>query len=441
MVAAARLVSQPALIFAMRLAGAALMFLLQAAMARLWSVDLLGQYLLATAAINIAACAMPLGFQVVGSYFAAEYHAADSRRHLRAFARRAWLHIAIVLAFALPLVGLFAVPIGHALRLPPEILLPGVIMAAATAIVFVNGSLLVGARRPLAAFLADTLIKPLVMAAGFIAASVLFELDRRLAALIWVGALAYLAVALVHAAVVRATIARLAGDRDALAGEPRRWWRFAVPWMIISVANDFFFDIDLILLSPWLSIADLAVFGVCSKVFALVAFAVSAAYSVILPDMFAARRLGDGEAFNRKVIAANLVSGAIALAASLAMLASGPVLALFGPSFAQGAVPLAILCLGLALRSVLGPSALVLSLHDKPWTSLWPVAFGLVCLIVANRALVPGYGLVGAALAASLTAIAWAALQWLLALRHTGTDVSIWPWLSRALVTPRLRGG
>ncbi|MDQ8726990.1 hypothetical protein, partial [Bradyrhizobium sp. LHD-71] len=210
----ARLVSQPAIIFAMRLAGAALMFLLQAGIARLWSVDLLGKYLLALAAINITACAMPLGFQTVGSYFAAEYWSADNRRNLSAFARRSFLHIAIVFALALPLVLLYAAPIGGLLRLPAEILAPGLIMAAATAITFVNGSILVGTRRPLTAFAADTLAKPLVMAAGFIAASALFALDHRLVALIWTGALLYLAVALAHTAIVRATIKRIPDDRE-----------------------------------------------------------------------------------------------------------------------------------------------------------------------------------------------------------------------------------
>ncbi|MDQ8730702.1 polysaccharide biosynthesis C-terminal domain-containing protein, partial [Bradyrhizobium sp. LHD-71] len=221
-------------------------------------------------------------------------------------------------------------------------------------------------------------------------------------------------------------------DRAELINETRRWWRFAPPWMIMTVAGDFFFDIDLLLLSPLMSIADLAVFGVCTKLFALIAFAVSAVYAVMLPDMFAARRQDDPVAFQRKVITANLLAGAIALGAGVAMLASGPLLALFGPQFAAGAVPLAILCAGLALRSVLGPSALVLSLHDRPWTSLWPVALGLVLLVLLNRALVPSHGLLGAALAAAVTVVAWSALQWLLAFRHTGTDVSIWPWLSRA---------
>ena len=83
------------------------------------------------------------------------------------------------------------------------------------------------------------------------------------------------------------------------------------------------------------------------------------------------------------------------------MLLGGPlVLMLFGPEFAAGAVPLAVLCLALVVRSALGPAALVLSIHDHPYASLPAIGLGLGTLVVANLLLVPRFGLMGAAVAA-----------------------------------------
>jgi O-antigen/teichoic acid export membrane protein len=311
-------------------------------------------------------------------------------------------------------------------------------MATATAVVFVNGALLVGMKRAIAGFIADTLFKPLVMVSGFLVAYALAEDSTRLSMLIWTAALAYIGIAVIHAGFVVMALRDLPDQGVAAGQEPARWWRFALPWVIIAVATDFFFDIDLILLSHLLSIEELAVFGVCTRIFSLVAFGVATVYAVTMPDFLEAKRKhGDGR-FYRKMTEANLVAACLAAAAACAMLFAGPVLALFGPAFAAGAAPLAVLCAGLTIRAVAGPAALVLSIHDKPYASLPPVALGLAALVLGNLAFVPRYGIMGAATAASLAMVLWSLAQWLVALKHTGTDVSVWPRLREALGGPRV---
>jgi hypothetical protein len=61
--------SKSGALFSARMAGAGLMFLVQAAIARWWGSDVLADYLLLISAANIAAMVMPLGFQTIGSYF------------------------------------------------------------------------------------------------------------------------------------------------------------------------------------------------------------------------------------------------------------------------------------------------------------------------------------------------------------------------------------
>ena len=91
-----RLASQSAIIFAARLFGAGLTFLVQAAIARLLGSAILGEYLLIIATVNLIGVVMPLGFETIGTYFAAEYRAKGEGRLLRGFLYRAYGHVTAV---------------------------------------------------------------------------------------------------------------------------------------------------------------------------------------------------------------------------------------------------------------------------------------------------------------------------------------------------------
>jgi O-antigen/teichoic acid export membrane protein len=227
-------------------------------------------------------------------------------------------------------------------------------------------------------------------------------------------------------------IGALPASATPIPAETRRWWRFALPWVVIALATDFFFDLDLLVLSKLLPIDQLAVFGICTRIFSLVSFGVASIYAVTMPDMFEANARGDRAHFHRRIADANLIATGFAALISFAVMFASPLLRLFGPTFEAGAVPLAILCLGLTARSIAGPTALVLSIHDRPTASLPPVAFGVAVLLFGNVLLVPRYGITGAAVAAALAMTLGSAMQWLVTRRHTAMDVSIWPRLRAA---------
>lgn len=432
-----RLASKSSVIFAARLFGAGLIFVAQALIARLWGADLLGEFLIVIASVNLLSVVMPLGFQTVGSYFAAEYRARGDRRQLAAFLARAYLHI--VLAFALvvvygpSLLQLF----GQAQGAVDRHFVPIALLAFGTAIVYVNSGLLVGLKRPIAGFMVDTLLRPMLVLATFLAVMSMSVAEAGFIAMLWWFAIGYVAMAAIQLVYVLVSVPKIADNEPDRPIESGRWWRFAMPWMLISLATDFFFDIDLLLLSHMLSREDLAIFGVCVRVFSLASFGVAAIYAVSLPDIFESEASADRLGFHRKVGEANMVASLIALCLFLILLVLSPfALQLFGPAFTAGAIPLGILCLGLIVRSVFGPASLVLSIHDRPWASLPAIALGLFCLVVANYVLVPPFGLMGAAFAALFAITLWSFALWLTAWRMAGVDVSILQWFrTRRLAT------
>jgi O-antigen/teichoic acid export membrane protein len=211
-----------------------------------------------------------------------------------------------------------------------------------------------------------------------------------------------------------------------------------VPWVLISLASDFFFDIDLLLLSGHMERGELAIFGICTRIFSLVSFGVVAVYAVMLPDMYETGASPDKRAFAQKIGEANLVACGIALALVLAVVGGGYFgLVLFGSEFTRGEWPLALLCLGLLIRALFGPGYIVLSIYNRPYASLPAVAAGLLSLFLANHFLVPAFGLMGAAGAALLSFGIWSSSLWLTARRVTGMDVSFFArFKARDVVEP-----
>jgi O-antigen/teichoic acid export membrane protein len=298
--------------------------------------------------------------------------------------------------------------------------------------VLVSGAMLVGLKRPFAGFFAETLLRPLLAIAGFTlalsATTPLESIDR----LLWVLAIGYTGVAILQLVMLLRTTGEIPLEAKPRPLEWRRWWRFAVPWMALAVAGDFLFDIDLLLLAGHLSREDLAIFGVCTRVFSLVAFGVGAVYAVTMPDMFESEAMADRAGFHRKIGEANLVATGLSVVLLVIVLILSPLaFMLFGPAFQAGVVPLAILCVGLVIRSVFGPASVVLSIHNRPYASLPAVAASLATLVVANLALVPPFGLMGAAFAALAAMTVWSAALWFTALRVAGVDVSIRARLGR----------
>lgn len=422
---ATRLASKSVFMFALRIAGAGFIFVVQAAIARVWGADALGDYLLVIAAANLLAVGMPLGFQTVGTYFAAEYRARGEGGQLRRFLMHGYGHV-LVVGLAVAFLGW---PVTHILGEAGDHLLPlwapTAVIAIASAIGFVNGTVLVGLKRPLAGYIADMIFRPALMLAGFAIVAAVSE-GPQLAPMLWLVAVFLLVLFAAQFGFVVHAIRDIPANDTPRPGEQRRWWRFAGPWVLIVLASDYFFDINLLMLAELLDRGDLAVFGVSARIFALVSFGVVAVYALTLPDMFEAEANADRSAIASRIGDANLVATLLAVGLFLGVLIFGRfALMLFGDEFADGALPMAILCLALVVRAMFGPASLVLSMHDKPYATLPSVLLGVVVVIALNLLLVPTYRLMGAAIAAFIAISVWSVSLWLTALLHAKVDVSI----------------
>ena len=83
------------------------------------------------------------------------------------------------------------------------------------------------------------------------------------------------------------------------------------------------------------------------------------------------------------------------------------ILSLFGPEFTSAKVPLLILLVCQLLRVLFGPNVALLSVVGAQRQNAMLAIGALVVLALANLALVPSAGVVGAALAVALATIVW----------------------------------
>ncbi|HWV21081.1 MAG TPA: lipopolysaccharide biosynthesis protein [Devosia sp.] len=424
-----KLASQSSIIFAARIFGAGFIFVAQALIARLWGAGLLGEFLLVVASVNLVSVVMPLGYHTVGTYFAAEYRARGNRRQLLAFLTRSYGFVALSFAGLIVVGPMLLEMVGQGQSAVALHFVPFALLTLGTAVVYVNSATLIGLKRPFAGFFADTLLRPMIVLGSFLVALGVGIPEAGFTQMLWCIGVGYVAVSLVQFGFVVTSLPKIPLGGDDMPAESRRWWRFALPWVVISLATDFFFDIDLLLLSHQLGREELAIFGVCTRIFSLVSFGVAAVYAVTMPDMFESEAKADRSEFNRKVGEANVVASGVALLLFCMAVVGAPVaLMLFGPAFAAGAAPLAILCLSLVVRSAMGPASIVLSIHDRPWASLPAIALGILSLFLGNLLLVPSFGLVGASVSAIFAISIWSVALWLTALHTAHVDVSIMQW-------------
>jgi O-antigen/teichoic acid export membrane protein len=114
------------------------------------------------------------------------------------------------------------------------------------------------------------------------------------------------------------------------------------------------------------------------------------------------------------------------------MLALGkPILMLFGPGFSDGYHLIAIMAIGLVARSAVGPAERLLNMigQQKICAAIYGTAF--VVNLTLCFALIPHFGLTGAAMATATAVLVESALLFVVTKRRLGLHVFIWGGAAR----------
>ena len=222
-----------------------------------------------------------------------------------------------------------------------------------------------------------------------------------------VGAAAALAIATWFTAAVQLVwqLPHLRRTFPAAAGNsiaPKLWLSVSLPLLLVDGFALLLTNLDVLMLELWARPEEVGIYYAAIKTVSLIAFvqfAISAAISARLSVLHVSRRKTELQKLMKEAQIMSLVPSLIC-AAPLVMFGKW-ILALFGEPFVQGYPAMVIVALGLIVRAAAGPSQNLLMVAGRQNQAAMILAGAVLINLALCGLLIPGMGLVGAALAAA----------------------------------------
>jgi O-antigen/teichoic acid export membrane protein len=388
---------------AMRGLGMALMFAAHLVMAWFSTTTDLGNYFILIGVTNIVASAGSLGLGPAAVRFVPAF-AAQQRRDLQAGYIYATLKVTV--AGTLLISGaavLVAVIFQHELTRDLHVgLLLFVILLPLTTLQFVSLDLLRACGLPLHGQTVTSFMPPVLVFGGAIIASQFGHLSFEV-----IGSIACVSAALTVIvqldALRRLVFRRLVGVTP--QAELSEWVRVSLPIMASSLVYLSALSMDWLVVASLTTVAQSAIYRVALYLLSIQGVVDTTFYAVVgtyISRNYHHQGKEDYQAFIRKMNAVQLV---VTFAFFLVLFcAAGPILGIYGPDFVAGDISLQILAATWLLRSSLGPQEMLLNIAGRERTVTMAHVLAVILSMVFSLALVPMYGITGAAIA---HAIAW----------------------------------
>jgi O-antigen/teichoic acid export membrane protein len=205
------------------------------------------------------------------------------------------------------------------------------------------------------------------------------------------------------------------------------WLKTSLPLVLISAAELMLQNTDVLVISRFMSPADVGIYFAAGKTMALIMFVHYAVGSAVAHKFAALNTRGDKEGLRAFVTDAVNWTFWPSLAGAIIILALGkPLLWCFGPQFDSGYPVRCILVVGFLFRSSMGPAEYLLNMLGEQALCATVLVAAAVLDIALNFALVPAWGLVGAAAATSLSLVMAALMNSIVVWRRLDIEIAIW---------------
>lgn len=212
------------------------------------------------------------------------------------------------------------------------------------------------------------------------------------------------------------------------------WMMTSLPLSVMIACDLALQNVDILVISQFMTPTDVGIYFAAAKTMSLIMFVHYAVGSAVANRFAKLNARGDKQSLQA------LVSDSVhwtfwpSLLGAVAILALGkPLLWLFGPGFEAGYPVMAVLVAGFLIRSSFGPVEFMLNmLGQQKWCAAILVIAAMATLIL-NFVLVPKYGMIGAAVATSISLTLAPVFHAMVARRKLGLETAIWRHLPFAV--------
>lgn len=412
--------------------GAAAFFFAHIIVARALGGFDYGVFAFAAAWLGILGTAAACGLNHSSLRYISQYAATGQLDKLRGFLRWSVI-IAIAASTAVAAVGLAIVQTGIA-GFSPEYL-PALTVAFAgvplcTALLMFQAYLR-ALGRTLASEVLDRMVRPAVwLTSFFFLISVFDVVDQGVIAvsalvvsyILSLGAM----MALVHAARPSGFVAVKSVYRV------REWGSVTWPLALMVGIQLILNRVDIIMLGSLATARDVGIYSAASRLAELALFALQSANIVVAPMISELHAQGDraqlqqllGKAARFVAIITLVVAGGLAVFGGVA-------LGLFGPQFEVGHTALSILLAGCVVNALCGPVGYIATMTGLEKLAAVGQFMAAVVNVILNFALIPIYGLAGAAAATSVSMVLWNVILLAVIVKKMGLNPTVVHFRSR----------
>jgi O-antigen/teichoic acid export membrane protein len=207
----------------------------------------------------------------------------------------------------------------------------------------------------------------------------------------------------------------------------RRWSRAAAPLLAIAACEIALQNADVLIVSAYMSPVEVGMYFAAAKTMSLVLFVHYAVGSAVANRFSALRAMGDDAGLRALVRDAVHWTFWPSLIGALAILALGkPLLWLFNPQFTDAYPVMLVLAAGFLVRAAMGPAEFVLNMLGEQTRCALVLVGSAVLDVALCVALIPAFGMTGAAAATSIALVVAALMNYLVARHRLELEISIW---------------
>ncbi len=207
--------------------------------------------------------------------------------------------------------------------------------------------------------------------------------------------------------------------RGAIKIEARHWITTAAGFAFVNAAFIITEQTDVMMLAALSDPASVGIYKAAARYGQVLSFALLAAMPVLRPMLSTAFTRGDRQALHKGCRQVALISFVVGLPVAAAFVLFGDVfMGFFGPEFVKGSTALSILVGGQLLAIAAGPVGVLMAMTGHERKVAVAIGLSFVCNVFLNFLLIPLFNLEGAAISTAISLAVWNLIMLVWVIRH-----------------------